>query len=612
MTMWNRLTARLRVAGSDERGAVAMQFALLLLPIAILTFGLIDISQVSVQKRQLQDALDAATLMAARSNANTDTALAAIGRPALAAEMPGSAFTEDNSNFTGAASTTIVGTASVKVSPIVANLWTKEPWITVNARSEVKRATNDIEVALVLDTTGSMAGQKITDLKAAANELIKIVVKDNQTPFYSKVAIVPYSMGVNVGTAYADQVRGPVSPPKTITGATWKQGTDKTITGASRASTAVITAAGHGFPNGARVYITGVKGMTSLNNKIYTVAGATTNTFQLSGVNSSGYTSYSSGGTVTRCQTSTCSVVVTTATAHDFITSDIVVIAGVGGMTELNSKFTVSVLSTTTFDTGAVGTGYGTYTSGGTATCDTSTNPGCTNFTFTNANSKPRTLAISTCVTERNGINAYTDVAPSTTYLGRNYPASTNPCPKANEIVPLSSDRTVLAAKVNALTAGGSTGGHVGVGWGWYMVSPNFGYLWPSQSRPAAYAKKDLLKVVVLMTDGEYNSAYCKGVISQDSTSGSGDTNDHINCDAPNGGAFAQATALCDAMKLPANGQVIVYTVGFNVVNDQRAKDLVNNCATDAKHVYLPSTGTALKDAFAAIGRDITTVRISQ
>jgi hypothetical protein len=35
-------------------------------------FGLIDLSRISVQKRQLQDALDAATLMAARSTATTD------------------------------------------------------------------------------------------------------------------------------------------------------------------------------------------------------------------------------------------------------------------------------------------------------------------------------------------------------------------------------------------------------------------------------------------------------------------------------------------------------------------------------------------------------------
>jgi hypothetical protein len=178
--------------------------------------------------------------------------------------------------------------------------------------------------------------------------------------------------------------------------------------------------------------------------------------------------------------------------------------------------------------------------------------------------------------------------------------------------MPLSSDRAALAAQVNALTASGSTGGHIGVAWGWYMVSPNFSYLWPSQSRPAPYGTKDLLKVVVLMTDGEYNSAYCNGVISKDSTSGSGDSSTHINCNAPNGGAYDQAMALCSAMKSPANGQVIIYTVGFNVVSDPRAQALVNGCATDAKHVYLPSTGAALKDAFAAIGRDITTVRISQ
>ena len=532
MTVWKRLATRLVTRlvaplGADERGAIAVQFALLLLPITILTFGLIDISRVSVQKHQLQDALDAATLMAARSTETTDAGLDTIGDAALATELNGLGvtLTAANSSFTGAADVTIVGTASVDIKPIISNLWTNESVITISARSEVKRATNDIEVAMVLDTTGSMAGQKIADLKAAANELVKIVVKDSQTPFYSKVAIVPYSIGVNVG-AYADQVRGPITPAKTITGV-------------SKANPAVVTSAAHGFADGDKVYITGVNGMTSLNNKLFTVAGRTANTFQLSGVDSRTYSSYSSSGTVT---------------------------------------------------------------------C---TKAGCLNYAFTSETNLTRVNAISNCVSERTGTNAYTDVAPSTTYLGRTYAAAANPC-ATPPILPLSSDRTVLTNAINALTASGSTGGHIGVGWGWYMVSPNFGYLWPSESRAAAYGKKDLLKVVVLMTDGEYNSAYCKGVISQDSTTGSGSADDHINCNAPNGGAFAQATALCDAMKLPANGKVIVYTVGFNVVNDQRAKDLVNNCATDADHVYMPSTGADLKDAFAAIGRDITTLRISR
>src|SRR3954470_20273827 len=98
MTMWKRFAARLR---DDQRGAIAVQFALLLIPIAILTFGLIDLSRASVQKRQLQDALDAATLMAARSTAATNADLYTIGDAALAEEMAGLgvSLTSDNSTF---------------------------------------------------------------------------------------------------------------------------------------------------------------------------------------------------------------------------------------------------------------------------------------------------------------------------------------------------------------------------------------------------------------------------------------------------------------------------------------------------------------------------------
>jgi hypothetical protein len=72
----------------------------------------------------------------------------------------------------------------------------------------------------------------------------------------------------------------------------------KNITGITKANPAVVTSNSHGFSNGDRVFISGVVGMTQVNNLEFTVAGATTNTFQLSGVNSSAYTTYSSGGTV--------------------------------------------------------------------------------------------------------------------------------------------------------------------------------------------------------------------------------------------------------------------------------------------------------------------------
>lgn len=75
------------------------------------------------------------------------------------------------------------------------------------------------------------------------------------------------------------------------------------ITNISSASTAVVTYSGtDNFSNGDKVTITGVVGMTQVNNREFTVANVNTgaNTLELSGINSTGYTAYSSGGTISK------------------------------------------------------------------------------------------------------------------------------------------------------------------------------------------------------------------------------------------------------------------------------------------------------------------------
>lgn len=67
------------------------------------------------------------------------------------------------------------------------------------------------------------------------------------------------------------------------------------ITNATNASPIVITAAAHGRSNGERVMISGVGGNTAANG-LFTVANATTNTFELQG--STGNGAYASGGAV--------------------------------------------------------------------------------------------------------------------------------------------------------------------------------------------------------------------------------------------------------------------------------------------------------------------------
>lgn len=80
------------------------------------------------------------------------------------------------------------------------------------------------------------------------------------------------------------------------------------ITGATQANPCVVTDVAHGYANGEEVYITGVGGMTQLNNKNYLVQNVTANTYELQNLdnvntNSIGFGVYTAGGTAARIYT---------------------------------------------------------------------------------------------------------------------------------------------------------------------------------------------------------------------------------------------------------------------------------------------------------------------
>ena len=70
----------------------------------------------------------------------------------------------------------------------------------------------------------------------------------------------------------------------------------KTVTGASKANPCQITIVGHGFATGERVRLSGLGGMVELNDLDYTITVTGTDTFTLDGVDSTLYTTYTSGG----------------------------------------------------------------------------------------------------------------------------------------------------------------------------------------------------------------------------------------------------------------------------------------------------------------------------
>ena len=199
--------------------------------------------------------------------------------------------------------------------------------------------------------------------------------------------------------------------------------------------------------------------------------------------------------------------------------------------------------------------------------------------TYMNEVKADRALTSShSCVTERIGADAYTDGADL-----KNNPVldMVDVCPTA-EAVPLTSDAAKLKQAIANLSVSGLTAGHIGLGWGWYALSPNLAsQLWPNAQPPANY-DDDVLKVLVLMTDGEFNLDY----------SGTGSSE--------------QALSLCTAIKEKG---VIIYTVGFQA--PPAADTMLQKCASNAGTYFDADSGTALKEAFQRIAAETAALRLS-
>ena len=197
------------------------------------------------------------------------------------------------------------------------------------------------------------------------------------------------------------------------------------------------------------------------------------------------------------------------------------------------------------------------------------------------------------CVTERSGAQAFTDAPPGPgAYMGPYQPGGTNysntaSCdPSASEeIVPLTSNRATLKARIDALDTNGGTAGHLGTAWSWYMLSPAWSGIWPAASAPAAYNTPKLRKIAVLMTDGEYNTWYA----------------------STQGNSADQARQLCTNMK--AQGIEII-TVGFQLPN-ATAEATLQHCASGSENFYNATDGVGLKQAFRDIALRLAPLRLS-
>ncbi len=208
-----RYLGGLRALAADEGGNVAITFGLSILPLLTMVGVAVDgLLAYSVQA-QLQKSLDAAGLAAGRAldeeDVEPDARAYFYGNfdagPDVATVTSFSAVTEDD----GAR---LVLTASATMPTHFMLLFGFDD-LAIDARTVINREVRQMELALVLDNTGSMWGTPFDTMKAAALELVDIIYGADETHANLWVAVVPYAATVNIGNARtswldsADRVR---------------------------------------------------------------------------------------------------------------------------------------------------------------------------------------------------------------------------------------------------------------------------------------------------------------------------------------------------------------------------------------------------------------------
>jgi putative Flp pilus-assembly TadE/G-like protein len=236
-----------------------------------------------------------------------------------------------------------------------------------------------------------------------------------------------------------------------------------------------------------------------------------------------------------------------------------------------------------------------------------SSTPGRSHLRFYDKYNRLRTWKHTTCVSEPTGSNAFKNTAPycngawCSVRLGYVY-TSNGSCTPKNVIRPLTADRNALRQDILSYKPSGTTAGHIGAAWGWYMLSNNWARIFPAASRPEAPNPDTLIKATIIMTDGEFNTEYSNGVENRYTRSG------------PNkGSSKSQFAKICEAMKDPDgdgdyddDDSVIVYTVGFGLNPNGSTAQRLKKCATDKTKYFFPYDGKELRAAFVSIGKQLS------
>lgn len=198
--------------GKSETGHVAIIFAILVFPLFLFIGFNFDVSRYVSANKNVQVATDAAALAGAR--AMQDASLTDDQVKAIAVATFASNYTANIAGVSCKDSVATVDrtneTVKVDVKCAVAKIFGSTKSTTRQLEFERSAQTNisltTMDVALMLDMSGSMDGARLTALKSGAKSLISTLITD-ESGARARISLVPYGDAVNAGV-YGNRAQG--------------------------------------------------------------------------------------------------------------------------------------------------------------------------------------------------------------------------------------------------------------------------------------------------------------------------------------------------------------------------------------------------------------------
>lgn len=583
----------------SRRGNVAMMWALMGGVLLGLIGISVDFSRAQMLRTQMQNAADAAALLAERSANLPMSQRTAAARAFFDAEM---------GNLASQVSFTLVEldtgghrvVASLAMPLSLASLVRDEPWnIGVDSEAQAS-ASPPIEVALVLDNTGSMAND-MDALRDAADDLARDLLSLDGDSV--RVALVPFVAQVNIGGLQSQLAWMDTAGQAPLNGELIE---DRSIGYRSTSN---------GLSTGNCNFSTQPTGYTGPYRIVWVKNGARCYAFTPEGINH--------------------------LTLFDLITND----DWKGCVEARPEPYDINDAAPNPGNPETMFVPFFWMDTGGSAGQSSTGNTSSPNYLSSNsylsdtAGDVPGITMSSTNSTGataqqqrearffnvfkyRNTSGSIDSTAPSTRGPNRGCPTP---------IVPLTSDDDTVLDAIAAMEhwSGGGTNQSEGLAWGWRVLSPTAPF-----TQGAPYGP-DVRKVIVLMSDGENTNVGSDAVMGSDY---SGYNHLGLWRDYAGGGLASQLLGavlhgilpaqyrrdidssneyvsyvnsrqaqLCDNIK---DEDIEIYTVIFRET-DQTTENLMRNCASSEEHFYRADNAAELAAAFDAIGTGIGQLRLT-